>query len=103
MCFDMVICNGMVVMVSDIFVSDVGIKDGWIVVFVVDLMDVGEVIDVMGFFVFFGGIDSYVYFDQLLGDGIVMVDDFDSGIWFVVIGGNMIVFVFCMQEKGQFL
>lgn len=99
---DFVIIGGIVVIVVDSYVVDIGIKNGCIVQIGIGFV-VFECIDVIGFLVLLGGIDVYVYLDQLILDGMMMVDDFVSGMCLVVVGGNMMVLFFVLQIKGQLL
>lgn len=62
-----------------------------------------EEIDVSGKLVLFGGVDVYCYLDQLMEEGLCMVDDFCSGIIFVVCGGIIMVILFVVQVKGGLL
>lgn len=101
--FDTIIRGGTVVTASDIFRSDVGIRDGRIVALAASLDGASEIVDADGLYVMPGGIDSHVHLDQPSGDGIVMADDFDSGTRSAAIGGNTTVLAFCMQQKGQTL
>lgn len=100
--FDIVISRGTVATASDTFVCDIGIRDGRIAAFGLDLArDAGQVIDATGKYVLPGGIDSHVHIAQPSGDGIVMADDFESGTRSALFGGNTTIMPFCLQERGK--
>ncbi|MBC8130284.1 MAG: dihydropyrimidinase [Rhizobiaceae bacterium] len=101
--FDLIIANGTVATASDVFASDVAIKDGTIVALGRDLGPATRTIDAAGMYVLPGGIDSHVHLAQPSGDGIVMADDFESGTRSALFGGNTMVLPFCLQQKGESL
>lgn len=101
MTFDLVIRGGTIATAADVFMADIGIRDGVIHQIGQDLGPAAEVIDATGRHVLPGGIDSHVHLAQPSGDGIVMADDFESGTRSALCGGNTTVLSFCLPEKGQ--
>ena len=77
----LVIFGGKICTAADSMFADIGIKDGQIVSIGRDLDRTGaEVIDATGKLVLPGGIDSHVHLSQPSGEGIVMADDFETGM-----------------------
>lgn len=101
--FDLVLKGGTVATASDVFVSDVGVKDGKIAALGLDLGPAAETVDVAGKLVLPGGIDSHVHIAQPSGEGIVMADDFESATRSAAFGGNTLVMPFCLQDKSKTL
>ncbi|MBB3996371.1 dihydropyrimidinase [Aureimonas pseudogalii] len=101
--FDLVIHSGTVATASDVFVADIGIRDGQIAQIGRGLEGGRERVDALGKYVLPGGIDSHVHLAQPSGDGIVMTDGFESGTRSALFGGNTCVLPFCLQAKGQTL
>lgn len=101
--FDLIIKNGRVATASDVFLSDVAIRDGRIAQLGLGLKGALEEIDATGKYVLPGGIDSHVHLAQPSGEGIVMADGFESGTRSALFGGNTTVMPFCLQQKGQTL
>ncbi|GAB4064339.1 dihydropyrimidinase [Ancylobacter sonchi] len=103
--YDLVIKGGRVATASDVFASDIGIKDGRIVALAAGLpaADADEVIDATGHWVLPGGIDSHVHIAQPSGEGIVMADDFETGTRSAAFGGTTTIMPFCLQQKGESL
>jgi dihydropyrimidinase len=99
--FDLIVRNGTVATASDVFIADIGIKNGKIVQIGQGLAGAAQEIDATDKFVLPGGIDSHVHISQPSGDGIVMADDFESGTLSALFGGNTTVMPFCLQEKGK--
>jgi dihydropyrimidinase len=98
--FDIIIRGGTIATAADMFVADVGIRDGRIIALASDLKEAREVIDARGRYVLPGGIDSHVHIAQPSGPGIVMADDFESATRSAAFGGNTMVLPFCLQETG---
>ena len=101
--FDLAIVNGTIATAADVFVADIGIRDGVIVQIGGDVSDAAKVLDAAGQYVLPGGIDSHVHIAQPSGPGIVMADDFESGTRSALFGGNTTILPFCLQEKGRSL
>ncbi len=101
--FDLIVANGVVATASDVFRSDIAVKDGRIVRLGHDLGPALRVIDARGRYVLPGGIDSHVHIAQASGEGIEMADDFETGTRSALFGGNTTVMPFCLQQKGQSL
>lgn len=101
--FDVVVRNARVVTAADVFMSDIGVRDGRIVALGVELPSGDLEIDAQGRHVTPGGVDSHVHFDQPTGDGSVMADDFLSGTVSAACGGTTTVIPFACQLKGQSL
>jgi dihydropyrimidinase len=101
MTYDLVIRGGTIATAADVYVADIGIRDGVIEQIGRNLGPASEVIDATGRYVLPGGIDSHVHLSQPSGDGIVMADDFESGTRSALCGGTTTVLAFCLPEKGQ--
>lgn len=101
MAFDTIIKGGTIATASDVFVADVGIRDGRIVALAEGLTGARETIEATGRYVLPGGIDSHVHIAQPSGPGIVMADDFESCTRSAAMGGNTTVLPFCLQESGE--
>lgn len=98
---DTVIRGGTVATASDVFASDIGIRNGKVVALGVDLPQGAREISAHGKLVLPGGIDGHCHLDQPLSDGAVMADDFTSGTRSAVFGGTTTVIPFACQFKGQ--
>ena len=59
--FDTIIRNGSIATASDVFDSDIGIKDGIITALSNNLSDADEIIDAKGMYVLPGGVDAHVH------------------------------------------
>ncbi|MGN6551162.1 MAG: dihydropyrimidinase [Pararhizobium sp.] len=99
--FDLVVRNGTIATASDVFVADIGIRDGRIAQIGGTMNEAARVIDASGKYVLPGGIDSHVHLSQPQPPGIEMCDDFESGTRSALVGGNTTVMPFCLQRKGQ--
>ena len=71
---DTVIRGGTVATASDVFTSDIGIRNGKVVALGVDLPQGAREISSHGKLVLPGGIDGHCHLDQPLSDGAVMAD-----------------------------
>ncbi len=100
---DTIIKGGTIVTATDRFEADIGIAGGRIAVLAGKLEGAPEIIDAAGLLVMPGGIDSHVHLDQPGSPGIVMADNFETGMRSAAIGGNTTVLPFCLQAKGQTL
>jgi dihydropyrimidinase len=101
--FDSVIRGGTVATASDVFVSDIGIRNGKVVALGEDLPSGIREVSAHGKLVLPGGIDGHCHLDQPLSDGAVMADDFTSGTRSAAFGGTTTVIPFACQFKGQSL
>src|SRR5215208_1612020 len=101
--FDCLIRGGTVANAADTFSCDIGIRNGHIAALGQDLGDAREIIDAAGKLVLPGVTDSHVHLAQPSGPGIVMADDFESGMRAAAFGGNTMVLPFAMQQKGESL
>ncbi|GHG32608.1 dihydropyrimidinase [Paracoccus aerius] len=99
--FDIIIRNGTIATASDVFIADIGLRDGAIVQIGGEMTEARQMIDATGKYVLPGGIDSHVHLSQPQPPGIEMCDDFESGTRSALIGGNTTVMPFCLQEKGR--
>lgn len=99
--FDIIIRNGTIATASDVFVANIGLRDGVIAQIGGEMTEARQTIDATGRYVLPGGIDSHVHLSQPQPPGIEMCDDFESGTRSALIGGNTTVMPFCLQEKGR--
>ena len=101
--FDLVLRGGNCVTAADMFVCDVGIRNGKIAA-LGDRLGAGkQEISIAGKWLLPGGIDSHCHIDQPLTDGAVMADDFSSGSHAAACGGTTTIIPFACQFKGQSL
>ena len=101
--FDLVVRNAKVATASDIFFSDIGIRDGLIVQLGSGLGPALREIDAGGRVVTPGGVDAHCHLDQPMAPPLRMADDFDTGTRSAACGGTTTVIPFAAQEKGQSL
>ena len=101
--FDLVIRNARVATASDVFESDIGIRDGKIVQLGTHLPAGEREYDAQGRVVTPGGIDAHCHLDQPMEPPVRMADDFDSGTRAAACGGTTTVIPFAAQAKGQSL
>lgn len=101
--FDLVVRNARVATASDIFESDIGIRDGKIVQLGAGLPAGAREYDAQGRVVTPGGIDAHCHLDQPMEPPVRMADDFDSGTRAAACGGTTTVIPFAAQVKGQSL
>ncbi|UUC91894.1 MULTISPECIES: dihydropyrimidinase [Comamonas] len=101
--FDLVVRNARVATASDIFESDIGIRDGKIVQLGANLPAGAREYDAAGRVVTPGGIDAHCHLDQPMEPPVRMADDFDSGTRAAACGGTTTVIPFAAQAKGQSL
>ncbi len=99
--FDLVIRGGTLATAADIFVADIGIRDGRIAAIGADLGPGREEIDAKGKYVLPGGIDAHCHLDQPSSDGTVCADDFESGSISAAAGGTTTIIPFAVQQKGN--
>ena len=100
---DLVIRNAQVATASDVFLTDIGVRDGRIVLLGHDLPKASREIDALGQFVTPGGIDAHCHLDQPVPPPLRMADDFLSGTRSAACGGTTTIIPFAAQEKGQSL
>ncbi|RXI45824.1 dihydropyrimidinase [Clostridium tetani] len=101
--FDTIIKNGTIVMASDIYKGDIGIKDGKVVQIGLDLEDSGKkIIDAGDKYIFPGGIDPHTHMDMPFG-GTFSSDDFLTGTKAAACGGTTTIVDFAVQPKGKTL
>jgi len=98
--FDLVIRNARAATASDVFDTDIGIKDGRIVQLGRDLPRGSREIDAEGRVVTPGGVDAHCHLDQPSPPPVRMADDFDTGTISAVCGGTTTVIPFAAQQKG---
>lgn len=101
--YDVVVRGGRVATASDVFVADIGIRDGKIVQLGLDLLPGRREIDAGGRVVTPGGVDAHCHLDQPSPPPVKMADDFDSGTLSAVCGGTTTVIPFAAQQKGASL
>ncbi|MDL5035017.1 dihydropyrimidinase [Comamonas resistens] len=101
--FDLVVRNARVATASDIFESDIAIRDGKIVQLGTNLPAGAREYDAAGRVVTPGGIDAHCHLDQPMEPPVRMADDFDSGTRAAACGGTTTVIPFAAQAKGQSL
>lgn len=101
--FDLVVRNARVATASDIFESDIGIRDGKIAQLGAHLPAGTREYDAQGRVVTPGGIDAHCHLDQPMQPPVRMADDFDSGTRAAACGGTTTVIPFAAQAKGQSL
>ena len=101
--FDLVVRNARVATASDIFESDIAIRDGKIVQLGANLPAGAREYDAAGRVVTPGGIDAHCHLDQPMEPPVRMADNFDSGTRAAACGGTTTVIPFAAQAKGQSL
>ncbi len=100
---DLVIRNGTVVTVTDVFKADIGVKGGKIAAIGLSLPAGREEIDARGKHVLPGGIDSHTHIEQLSAGGLMNADTFESATRAAAFGGTTTVISFAAQHKGMSL
>lgn len=101
--FDFVVRNARVATASDIFESDIGIRDRRIVQLGLGLGAGTREFDAQGRVVTPGGVDAHCHLDQPMEPPVRMADGFDSGTRSAACGGTTTVIPFAAQAKGQSL
>ncbi|GAB3490922.1 dihydropyrimidinase [Curvibacter fontanus] len=101
--FDLVVRQARVATASDVFESDIGVRDGRIVSLGRGLAAGACEIDAAGRVVTPGGVDAHCHLDQPMPAPLRMADDFDTGTRAAACGGTTTVIPFAAQEKGQSL
>ncbi|WP_345796268.1 dihydropyrimidinase [Castellaniella sp. MT123] len=102
-CFDLVVRNARAATASDVFTTDIGIRDSRIVQLGSGLPEGAREIDARGRVVTPGGIDAHCHLDQPSSSPVKMADDFNSGTISAACGGTTTVIPFAAQQKGHSL
>ena len=101
--YDLVIRNGRVATVSDVFEADVAIT-GEVIVAIGRSLPAGKrEIEARGKLVLPGGVDSHAHIEQLSAAGIINADTFESGTTAAAFGGTTTVIPFAAQHVGMAL
>jgi len=100
---DLVVRRARVATASDTFASDIGIREGRIVMLGDGLPAGTREVDAAGRVVTPGGVDAHCHLDQPMTAPAKMADDFDSGTRSAACGGTTTVIPFAAQAKGQSL
>lgn len=103
MTYDLVIKAGTVATASDIYVADIGVRDGRITAIAENLENGKEMIDAAGLFVLPGGIEAHCHIDEPPIGKVESADDFESGSRAAACGGNTTFIPFANQVRGQSL
>jgi dihydropyrimidinase len=101
--YDLVIRNGRVATVSDVFEADVAVTGEVIVAVGRDLPAGKREIDARGKLVLPGGVDSHAHIEQLSAAGIMNADTFESATTAAAFGGTTTVIPFAAQHVGMAL
>jgi dihydropyrimidinase len=97
---DLVIKNGTVATATDVFRSNIGVKDGKIVG--VGKFEGNDEIDAEGMLVFPGGVDVHTHLEMPFM-GATSSDDFDTGTVAAAFGGTTSIIDFAVQTMGATL
>lgn len=100
---DLIIKNARVATASDVFMADIGIKDGMIAMLGSHLPSADKTIDAAGRVVTPGGVDAHCHLDQPMPAPMKMADNFETGTRSAACGGTTTVIPFAAQAKGQSL
>ena len=100
---DLVIRGGTVATASDIFRSDVGVRDGRVVALgdAADMPDADDTIDAGGRLVLPGGIEAHCHIAQESATGGMTADDYRTGSVSAAFGGNSCFVPFAAQHRGM--
>ncbi len=98
--FDLVIRNGTVATATDVFASDIGIREGRIAALARGLGPGAREIDATGRLVLPGGVDSHTHIEEPRPGPTVNADSFASGTASAAVGGTTTVICFARQPKG---
>lgn len=101
--FDLVVRNARVATASDVFMADIGVRDGLIAQLGRGLPRGAADIDAAGRTVTPGGVDAHCHLDQPMASPLRMADDFDTGTRAAACGGTTTVIPFAAQAKGSSL
>jgi len=97
--YDLVIAGGTVVTPAEMFIADVGVKDGKVAAIGFNLRGLRS-IDANGLLVMPGGIDSHCHIEQLQEGGGADEETFITGSTAALAGGTTSVVTFSTQFKG---
>lgn len=96
-----IIKNGTIVTATDTYDADILIENGVISLIGQNLsLDIAEIIDAKGCYVFPGGIDPHTHLEMPFG-GTVTKDDFETGTIAAAFGGTTTIIDFCLTNKGE--
>lgn len=98
--YDLVVRGGTVVTGADVFVADVGVRQGRIAA-VGERLDGAQTLDAVGLLVLPGGVDTHCHIEQLQPDGSVDEESFTTGSISALAGGTTSVITFSAQFKGH--
>ncbi len=98
--YDLVIRGGTVATASDVFASDVGIRDGIVVALAKGLGAGRREIDATGKLVLPGGVDTHTHIEEPRGPPTINADTFASGSASAAAGGTTTVIGFARQPRG---
>src|SRR3984885_10761041 len=101
--YDLVIRNGRVATVSDVFEADIAITGEVIVAIGRNLPAAKREIEARGKLVLPGGVDSHAHIEQLSAAGIMNADTFESATTSAAFGGTTSVISFAAQHVGMHL
>ena len=99
--YDVVVRNARIATAADVFVADIGIRDGRITQLGVGLDAGRQEYDAAHRVVTPGGVDGHCHLDQPERPPIVMADDFDSGTRSAACGGTTTIVPFALQQPGM--
>ena len=95
--FDLVIRNGTVATASDVFASDIGVRDGVVVALGQGLGAGAREIDASNRLVIPGGVDSHTHIEEPRAGPTVNADTFSTGSASAAAGGTTTVIGFARQ------
>lgn len=99
--FDLVIRNAKCASETDVFVADVGVRNG-VIAEIGSIVEAGtSEIDAAGRLLTPGGVDSHLHIDQRKPHGQTNADDFYSGTVSAACGGTTTVIPFAPQHRGE--
>lgn len=99
--FDLVIRNAECATATDIWHSDIGIRDGRIEAIGRRLGAAEHEIDAENRLVLPGGVDAHCHIDQLTSQGLRTADNFTSGTVSAAFGGTTTIMSFAVQPRGE--
>ncbi len=100
---DLVVRDCRIATASDVYLADIGVRDGRIVMIGESLGPAQATLEAGGRVVTPGGVDSHCHLDQPMPPPTRMADDFESGTRSAACGGTTTVIPFAAQAKGQSL
>ena len=99
--FDLVVRGGKIATAADVFVADIGVRDGRIAAIGERLGKGAREIDARDRLVMPGGIDSHCHIEQRTSTGLMSADDFFSGSVSAMCGGTTTIVPFACQHRGM--